>query len=150
MVLVSFKIIHIWLSYGQKIAHMPFLGIRVLAITQPLLGQLGWNLLWELRRLFFIEWWWESQETMFILIFAFLGHFWRENGRESPLGPYINLNCNFIKEGSTWFKKIWKIIWHFKIRVFYGCNVPFIKILNPQIRMSRFKTVFYLIKNTHL
>ena len=33
----------------------PYLGIRVSAITQPFLGQLGWKLLWVLRRLLSID-----------------------------------------------------------------------------------------------
>ena len=43
MVLVSFKNIDNWPSNSQKQHACPFLGIHFLAITQPLLGQLGWK-----------------------------------------------------------------------------------------------------------
>ena len=51
----------------------PYLGIRFLVITQPFLGQLGWKLVWELRRLLFIDWWWNFLVMMLIFSFWFFG-----------------------------------------------------------------------------
>ena len=71
MKFVSLKILVFGQVMGQKWRTCPYLSIRFLAKNQPFLGQLGWNFLWELRRLLTIDCSeWE------IKVMRLIFHFW--------------------------------------------------------------------------
>ena len=60
-----------WKGYEPNLAHMPISRHMVLAITQPVLGQLGWNCSLERMRLLSIDWSWEIQAFVLIVLFWF-------------------------------------------------------------------------------
>ena len=79
MVLVSLKNIPIWPSYDQKWRGGLYLGIRFLAITQPFLGQLGWNFWLKLSRDHYLSIGDEKPKLRCLFfILDFLGHIWWE------------------------------------------------------------------------
>ena len=87
MWLVSFKNIHIWPSYGLKIARMPIFGHTFLVISEP------FRPIWQ--NIFYGN---RTQENIaiaskkskllfFIFTFDFLGHFLREMGVATTRAP---------------------------------------------------------------